>query len=190
MLVAATGIGLAGCRWWLGATRSGWGDLWPSGDQSLLTRLWIAVLGAIPVSSILLLSWSTAILLVRLRSGRPRRRHLWCQPGFLACFAAVFAYAWKSVGLALLLGVEFLSATPAQLSTVDYGQVASQFILMLLGSPFGPQANVGGVILLLWLVTCASGRCRPEPSWVDRAGRVLGSLWVCLSLVSLCATVG
>jgi hypothetical protein len=46
----------------------------------------------------------------------------------------------------------------------------------------GPEDE--GAILLVWLVTWASGRCRPVLSWIDRAGRVLGAAWVAITLLS------
>jgi hypothetical protein len=45
-------------------------------DKSVSMRLWLVALAAIPVASILLLSWTTTVLLLRLRFPRPRRRHL------------------------------------------------------------------------------------------------------------------
>src|SRR4051812_8974523 len=91
VLVAATGLGLAGCRSWISASDNPWGELWPTRaePEPVLKGVWVAALGAIPVSSILLLSWTVAVFLLRLRVPRPRRRLLWCQPGFLACVAAV-----------------------------------------------------------------------------------------------------
>ncbi len=194
VLVAATGLGLAACRFWLGASKEGWGDLWPTPPEPLLKGLWIAALGAIPVSSILFLNWTAAVLLLRLRHPRPRRRLLWCQPGFLACIAAIFVVAWKSIGVGLFAATYVLTANPVQLSKINYGDLVEELASMLLISffspqangpaAFAPQANVGAAVLLLWLVTWASGRCRPEPSWVDRSGCVLGAIWVCTALLA------
>ena len=50
---------------------------------------------------------------------------------------------------------------------------------------FNHGADVEGAILLIWLVTWASGRCWPVPNWIDRAGRVLGGAWVALSLLDV-----
>ena len=184
VLVAATGLGLAGCRFWLSASKNGWDALWPTGAEPMPKRLWLAALGAIPISSILLLSWTAAVFWLRLRDPRPRRRQLWCQPGFLACVAAVYFFAWKCVGVGLLAAAEVLTASPTPLPKINYGDLVKELAFMLLSSHFAPQANVGAAVLLLWLVTWASGRCRPEPSWVDRSGRVLGAVWVCISLLA------
>jgi hypothetical protein len=185
VLVAATGFGLAGCRFWLWASKTGWDDYWPTGNESMLVSLWQATLGAIPIASILLLSWTMAVLLLRLRGARPRQRHLWCQSGFLACVAAFFVFAWKSVGVVFIAAAVALSASRAQLSNLDYGDLVSELASRHLVPNFAPQVNVGAAVLLLWLVVWASGRCRPEPSWIDRSGRVLGAVWMCGSLLEI-----
>ncbi len=191
-LVAATALGLAGCRLYFSPSDIGWGNLWHSRDSSVLVNLWMAVMGAIPAASMLLLSWTTAVLLLRLRTPRPRRRRLWCQPGFLACVAAVFVFAWKCIGIGILLADVLLSAGPAGLSGTDYETLGSELVLMLLSSqyPFAPPATVGKAVLLVWLVTWASGRCRAERSWVDRCGRFLGAVWVCIGLLMATLMLG
>jgi hypothetical protein len=118
ILVAATALGLTGCRFWLSASKMGWGDLWPAGEG-----LWLSALGAIPVASILLLSWTIAVCLLRLREPRPRRRQLWCQPGFLAGVAAIFGFAWKCAEVGLLAGADVMTASPAQLSKINYADM-------------------------------------------------------------------
>ena len=189
VLVAATGIGLAGCRFWFWASKSGWRDLLDTADNPLLIGLWIAALRAVPVLSILLLNWTTAVLLLRLRAPRPRRRHLWCQPGFLACVAAIFVFVWKGVALGLLVASTALTPSPTQHLKIDYGDLFIEIAFMQFSVHFAPQANVGAAVLLVWLVTWASGRCRPEPSWVDRSGRLLGVAWVGISLLAFFAMV-
>jgi hypothetical protein len=148
--------------------------------------LWISALGAIPLSSILLLSWTTAVLLLRLRAPRPRRRRLWSQPGFLAGVAAVLAIAWKGLGVGLLVVAELVMARPGLVSSIDYTGVLSTMLMLLLGPQIAPTpASIGGAVALVWLVTWAGGRCRPEPSWIDRSGRVLGAVWMCGSLLEI-----
>jgi hypothetical protein len=79
--------------------------------------------------------------------------------------------------------------SPAQLSKVTFSEMARNVALRTLapdvGYPvFRPGADVGGAILLIWLVTWASGRFRPVPNWIDRAGRVLGTAWLALTLLA------
>jgi hypothetical protein len=187
VLVAATGLGLAGSQFWLSAEHLVWSDLWPRDSHSALVSLWIATLRSVTVLPVLLLCWTSSVLLLRLLAPHPPRRHLWCQPGFLACVAVVFVFAWKVVAFVALLAVEIATAGLANLSHSSFSDVLSELILRLLDPQgyVGPQGNVGGAILLVWLVSWASGRCRSEPSWVDRAGRVLGAMWVCVSLLGV-----
>jgi hypothetical protein len=49
------------------------------------------------------------------------------------------------------------------------------------------ETDVDSPVPLIWLVTWASGRCWPEPTSVDRTGRVLGAAWVCITLFDLAA---
>lgn len=190
VLVAATGIGLAGCRFWLSASEAARDGLWPTGDESLVVSLRITARWALPISSILLLSWTTAILMLRLRAPRPRRGRLWCQPGFLAGVAAVSVVTWKAVAIGLLAVTQSLLARSASLSWDTYWGKVRGLSGLLLGSSFPSQLNFGGAILLVWLVTWASGRCRPEPSWIDRTGRALGSASVCVSLFAASLWLG
>src|SRR4051794_32392553 len=55
VLVAATGLGLAGCQVWLSALHLVWSDLWPTGSPSVLVSLWIAALQSLMVLPVLLL---------------------------------------------------------------------------------------------------------------------------------------
>ncbi|MDR3623494.1 MAG: hypothetical protein P4L85_29445 [Paludisphaera borealis] len=186
VMVAATGFGLAGWRYWFWATLTDWSYLWPAGDLWNLGRWLVAAQRVVPFSSIMLLSLTVGVLFLRVVTDRPRRRRLWCQPGFLACVAVVFAFACKSVEIGFNLAANVLTARPGQFANIDYGAAAGECVLMLLGnSPDGYQAKAGEVILLTWLVTWAGGRCRPEPSWVDRSGRLLGAAWVLVSALDV-----
>jgi hypothetical protein len=183
VLVAATGLGLAGCQVWLSAEHLVWSDLWPRDSHSVLASLWIAALQSLIVLPVLLLCWTSSVLLLRLLTPHPPRRHLWCQPGFLACVAVVFVFAWRVVGFVALFAAEIATAGLANLSHSSFRDVLSGLILRLFAPEGNAQGHVGGAVLLVWLVSWAGGRCRSEPSWVDRAGRVLGAAWVCISLL-------
>ena len=47
------------------------------------------------------------------------------------------------------------------------------------------RVDAGGAVALVWLVVDAGGRRLPEPTWVDRAGRVLGVTWLILTPVTV-----
>jgi hypothetical protein len=91
-----------------------------------------------------------ACLILRLRRPRPTLRALVRQPGFAAC-GATSAYFLAALPLALL--------APSGLA----GQVI----------------EIGGQVLLIasaplaWVTLIAMRRWDPEPSWIDRFGRIL-----------------
>jgi hypothetical protein len=130
--------------------------------------------------SILLFFWSIAIFSLRFRHELSARRHLWSEPGFLACVSVVFTFSWKLLCFGFLLATEFVRTGPAEYVQHFKAETFGQIAFMELR----PGANVGGAVLLAWLVIWASGRCRPRPTWLDWAGRLLGVAWVCLSLLA------
>src|SRR3954454_16947147 len=97
ILVAATALGLAGCRFLLTHSETDWSEVWNGFRTGRTTRLgfvdlWLLAREGIRLASPLLLAWSAAVLVSRLRGPRPRRRRLWCQPGFLACLAVLLVH--------------------------------------------------------------------------------------------------
>ncbi len=192
VLVAATACGLAGCRFVMWSTEAALDDiLLAAKGEPLLEASRIMALASIPIESIMLLSWTMAILLLRLRPGRPRRRLLWCQPGFLACVAAVFVFACKGAEAVLNHAAAILEAGPDMFfqarNVPSFDYILNSILLSLFNFSSRIQVDISEAILLIWLVVCAGGRCRPEPSWIDRAGRVLGAIWVCTALVAVSA---
>jgi hypothetical protein len=192
VLIAATACGLAGCRFVKWSTKSGLDDiLLAAKNEPLLEASRILALALIPIESIMLLSWTMAILLLRLRSAHPRRRVLWCQPGFLACVAAVFVFACKGADAVLNHAADISKAGPdlffQSRNVPSFNFVLNDVLLSLFNFSSRIQVDISEAILLIWLVACAGGRCRPEPSWIDRSGRVLGAIWLCAALVAVSA---
>jgi hypothetical protein len=48
-------------------------------------------------------------------------------------------------------------------------------------SPFF-ESRIEPAVVASWVALALARRWRPEPSWVDRAGRALGAYWIALSL--------
>jgi hypothetical protein len=123
-----------------------------------------------------LVAWSAALWVLRMRKPRPRSWRLYRQPGTAACTAIVVSVMLRVVRDGFIvwdpLGVVANRWARAWLGFFLIGEVAGvQESTLAFGVPF--------VWLILWL-----GRaCRPEPSWIDRAGRVLGVWCIVLSLV-------
>jgi hypothetical protein len=93
-----------------------------------------------------------AFLIVRLRRPRPALRSLICQPGFVACAAPVIiVLATMPLALLPLSGLAELIGIGVQ-------------VLLVVAGP------------LAWVFLVATRRWNPEPSWIERLGRVLGVL--------------
>jgi hypothetical protein len=96
-----------------------------------------------------------ACLILRLRRPRPPLSTLIHQPGFAACAAPVAVV---------------LASLPLALFAPSSG-LAEQVIAI------GGQALSVAAVPLAWLSLIATRRWAPEPSWIDRLGRILGVLW-------------
>jgi hypothetical protein len=105
-----------------------------------------------------------AFFLMRLRRPRPCLRRLSREPGAVACAAA--SAAVLAGGVVVLSRKLF--GVPEFTTMFD---VHNWTII---------ESRVGPAVVAAWAVLYASGRWRPEPSWLDRAGRLLGAFWIAL----------
>ena len=117
-----------------------------------------------PAFAMTALSVSCALCILRLRKPRPSLRRIIRQPGAAAC-ASVVIYA-----IVILIG----DCIYERKYFAEHGwyllieHMSLMFGCHLLGGP------VAGAWIVLWI-----GRVgRLEPSWIDRAGRVLGVYWI------------
>jgi hypothetical protein len=94
-----------------------------------------------------------AFLIVRLRRPRPGLRSLICQPGFVACAAPV----------GIVLATLPLALLPVSEPAGGVIEIVAQ-VLLVVAAP------------LAWVFLIATRRWNPEPSWIDRLGRILGAL--------------
>jgi hypothetical protein len=44
------------------------------------------------------------------------------------------------------------------------------------------SAPCGCTVAAIWLLLVLSGRWRPERSWIDRLGRLLGVVWIAVAI--------
>lgn len=109
-----------------------------------------------------------AVIAMRLRRPRPRRGRLVSQPGFVACLA-VFASMVPG-----LIWVATIHHRPGFQRATGFQQA------WIISVRWADTAVIGA-----WLALAMSGRWRPERSWIDRAGRVLGLYWVLLPLAAM-----
>lgn len=115
-------------------------------------------------ASLLLIPPSLGLLALRLRRPRPTIRRLARQPGFLACVAGPILIA-ASVACEIL--VALVVGVPAEPGNDAFNRVVRWW-------PF----SIGTAVFVLWTGAWLARRWRPERSWIDRAGRVIGVLWI------------
>ena len=121
-------------------------------------------------TSLVLSAFMPALLGLRLLPPRPRVRRLFRQPGATACLAA---------SLALLVSVIPSLTTRLPVRVVpNHGRVRWGFV----GSYSAGMAVAGA-----WLTQTVLGRWRPEPSALDRIGRVLGLYWIGIAAFQILA---
>jgi hypothetical protein len=148
---------------------SGWppyvnmsGGLRKYGDAPLAVR-------ALLQAPWVVLPWTVALFVLRLRRPRPPLRLLTRQPGFVACGAVTLWLAFKTLWLGLTVG----TPQPWYFYQVYLGNRAATI-------PSWAAPAVAGA----WLLLASSGRWRPVPTWFDRTGRVLGTSWITLDALN------
>jgi hypothetical protein len=179
-LVAATAVGIAG-------TQHGW-KYWSYAWFWNLDRGWTAdaILRRFPTLLALglpaLLVFTATILALRLRHPRPTFRRLFFQPGTAACVAALLVVAVETAGhvvatLQFNYSRGYLDKYLEFVSTYSgfFGEFAT-IVLVRMPNP------VGHAVMATWVILLLSGRWRSEPTWIDRAGRILGFAWLASAL--------
>jgi hypothetical protein len=136
------------------------------------------------------LAWSLALFLLGLRrSGQPWRE-LASEPGFVAAGAVTLIGLIRFAGyLTLLLRMIYKSRSIFNLTiweslTIPFSRIASGWITAIAdysGPYFSTTAfGASSAVAVAWLLLLASGNWRPQPHWLDRAGRLLGAFWIAI----------
>lgn len=126
----------------------------------------------------MLAAWSLALLLLGRRDAgtRPRRRRRGPAPGTLACLAAA---AMLGLPLAVVLVIGAVAGSAA---------LEPHQEVLAIGSLVG--ALLAGIaIFWSWITLALCRRWQPQPTWLDRAGRLIGMTWMLLAMTSVVATV-
>ncbi len=131
-----------------------------------------AVIGLMFLLCPILSTLTITTLLLRLRPPRPKRSRLTRQPGFVVCSAATIGLLASG-----LLVVSVSAFLPPQWFLHPRRGLLEMwaFLWSFIGSA------TGGALACLTL--CVGWR--PEPSWIDRTGRVLGLLWIIFALCTV-----
>jgi hypothetical protein len=120
-------------------------------------------------------AWTVALVILRRRQPRPPRRRLGRQPGALACSAAALLLvpalvvpSWWCVVTGLFGSIRYDSA--------EWQKTLAVYFIFV-------PALTGFTVIGAWWSLLLGRRWRPEASWIDRAGRVLGIYWIATVLL-------
>jgi hypothetical protein len=127
-------------------------------DPKYPFRTWAGAVSLGRILNLLLLNFlvilQPAFLILRLRRPRAPLRSLIGQPGFAACAAPIAI---------------FLAILPFELLPTGIARQVMEI---------AAQVLIVAAVPLAWVYLLVTRRWAPEPSWIDRAGRVLGAIWM------------
>ena len=168
ILIAALAPGFA-------ATRAFLAGVWvtPSGQGRLQVTLEVLI-GSMPVAT----AAAAGLAAVRLRRPRSALRRLARQPGAMATVAALIGAVPFALALPAAALIAGALGRPIRLNQ----SAEAAAILGLMGAP---ACGVG--VATAWATLALNRRWRPEPGWIDRAGRLLGLYW--LTMIPACGLV-
>ena len=178
LLVAATAVGLAACRYtvegFLGGSTSLFRPFAPfeRGVNSLAVVISASDFMAIALT--LVGGWTFILPLIRVRSQRIGRRRLLRQPGFSACLAAMCGMLAGGLNLAVTFGIDRVVGGRRHLPLPIWVRLYVFDDLIV---------DAGLVVAAVWLFQALAGRWRARADWVDRAGRFLGVVWIVAGMV-------
>ena len=119
---------------------------------------------AVPVLAVC----TAAILALRFRGPRPSLRFLGRQPGFAACVCAILVV---SARLAFSQAAWQAGTRLGLLPSVDWPD------RLFIEFP-GIATGGGFAIMSAWAIAARGRLFRPSADWVERAGRIIGCLWI------------
>jgi hypothetical protein len=150
---------------------------WPShvfigGNFSYYGETPLAVRMAMRATYVLI-PWTVAVFLMRLRRPRPPLRRLVLRPGMAACGAVTLWLGFKTLLLVVMLGV------PQKRPLVK----------AYLGDGVAIVSWAAPAVAGAWLLLIFSGRWRSDSGWMDRLGRTLGACWLVLEALNSIRTL-
>jgi hypothetical protein len=119
-----------------------------------------------------LIPWTVALLILRLRRPRPSRRRLFMRPGFVAC----------AIAIAMMVFLCLDEYRQCVFTYRSFPALGFQNVVAL-----NYRISVSFATAGLWVLMAACGRWHAERSWIDRAGRAMGALWIILILIRWCS---
>jgi hypothetical protein len=183
VLVAATATGLAVVRPYYATMRLL--DWTPPIPQAAPFNGWIKGLwGCLILAAPLVTAWTLAILGLRLRRPRDRWSRLVRQPGLVAGLMAALVLSWRLIGFATMC-IRIIGRQELWILNVRHGALSGalmgwppRHLLFETDHYLDTMATIGMAVASSWILLLMTGLWRPERSWIDRAGRALGSFWI------------
>jgi hypothetical protein len=169
-LVAATALGFAFThalwdallREYFYEPQSGWTV------GAALAKAPLSLLVLIP----LLMAWTFTLVPLRLLQPRPPLRRLLRQPGLAASGAAILAMAVTHLGFLAQCAVGLI--VMGEFTAISASSASDYFFIQIAPS----TVPIACAILTAWMILAITRMGRPEPSWIDRTGQILGVLWI------------
>lgn len=188
ILVAAVAVGL-----WLKHHSPPY--LWPGGPDhgpgSAVFRIWGWTLEVFPF----LIPLAPTLVVLHLRRPRPSLRRLSLRPGFTACLAATIGVAPGALmqGLREVVAAMTRPGAIVKFPSPPFMTVPADPLGAL--EPMGATTNclsrmglvpiehghapvIATAVVVTWTMLAVGGRWRPQPTWIDRAGRLVGLAWI------------
>jgi hypothetical protein len=134
----------------------------------------------------LLIAWTLSILVLGFRRPRPCWARLVRQPGLVAAFVAAAILTWRLIGFATMCArvignVSVAAWQPRHFQGFGCFIGGNPGLLLFDTDHFvNTMAMIGAAVAASWLLLLVSGQWRPERSWNDRFGRVLGWYWIAI----------
>ncbi|HZW31492.1 MAG TPA: hypothetical protein VFF52_12345 [Isosphaeraceae bacterium] len=179
ILAGATALGLSLVQFgWPRQVAGAWIFTWPlapSHAGGYPSKTWVLPIAerAAPFLPCLA-AWTGAFLVTRLCGPCPRRRRLLRQPGVVAAVAALSILTIESM---LLIGSAWFDGRFKFMRPPRINEFVANGVVLL-------AHHAGWAVLVSWLTLVLIGQWYPEPSWVDRWGRVLGCTWILVGPVA------
>jgi hypothetical protein len=177
-------------------------DAWAAAHNGAMPKPWAPLVDGVKgVRSLTygLLAATLTLAWLRLRRPRPSFRRLARQPGFAACSAVILVFVVAYLGAVLGGGVFRFSEHLRLWGGVRWDRVVPDVCLpqypherdldwqtTRLGEYFAQAVSpyLGAAVLSVWVALGLARVGRPEPRWLDRCGRLLGTAWVAIFLFS------
>jgi hypothetical protein len=162
VLLAATGIGLAGAR----AYQASMDSMSNTPRVGVISITFGSAIQYFGRPAPFLAGWTVALFILRLRRPRPHYRRLVRSPGFAAGYAAILGLACCAVSIAIAWLIDYLKAKPFQLGI---------FYMWMRSISFA-----GPSVAAVWLSLALQGhwRRRGAQDWIEISGIVLGVCWL------------